>query len=124
MKDRLNKIRPYFRLLSTFVFILCIYLNLEISGFRSQLTIEIIRLIFEDNFILGSLLFIDAFTLGNLAQLPGCLFLVASVFALGKVNGYLVTTAASLVSSAKGKQVHLEKRCGRGFEFCVSRKAY
>jgi uncharacterized membrane protein YdjX (TVP38/TMEM64 family) len=99
MKDRLNKIRPYFRLLSTFVFILCIYLILEISGFRSQLTVENIRPLFEDNFILGSLLFIGAFTLGNLAQVPGWIFLSASVFALGKVNGYLITTTAALVSA-------------------------
>ncbi len=46
----------------------------------------------------GALLFIGIFALGQLAQVPGTLFYVASVFAYGRVWGGAVSYVASLVS--------------------------
>ncbi|AIY41731.1 Phospholipase D/Transphosphatidylase [Collimonas arenae] len=51
-----------------------------------------------DNKIQGLLLFVLLFSLGNLIQIPGWIFLGAAVLALGKVWGGLATYIAALIS--------------------------
>lgn len=99
MNFKINRITPYLRLVSCLVFLALIFLALELSGLRSEFTILKIQLLFKDNLITGSFLFILAFSVGNIAGIPGWIFLAASIYALGKTNGYLVTTSAALVSS-------------------------
>lgn len=93
------RFKPYLRLVSTFVFLCLVFIILEVSGLRSWFTIEKIHLLFENNLLIGCLIFIGAFTLGNLAGIPGWIFLASSIYALGKTNGYLLTLAAAMVSS-------------------------
>ncbi|MDP3419358.1 MAG: VTT domain-containing protein [Thiobacillus sp.] len=94
----MNSVRPYKRLLAVLLFLLLLLAVFELSGLRSQFNLAYLHQILVDNPVTGLAVFILIFTLGNLVQIPGWLFLAAAVLALGKTWGGLATYVAAIVS--------------------------
>lgn len=80
-------------------FFMVLYLIVELSGLRSQFSPETIKDIFLRHTVLGLFLFCLAYSVGNLAYIPGWVFLVGAVFALGKDWGGGASYLAALCSS-------------------------
>lgn len=86
------------KLLGIIAFIAALFFLFEVSGLRANFSLEFLRATIEANFVLGVIVFIAVFALGNLIQIPGWLFLAAAVLALGKVAGGVVTYVAAVFS--------------------------
>jgi uncharacterized membrane protein YdjX (TVP38/TMEM64 family) len=71
----------------------------EFFGIRSDLSPKSIKDLFFNYQTWEILIFCLAFSLGNLLYIPGWIFLVGAVFALGKEWGGLVTYIGAIVSS-------------------------
>jgi uncharacterized membrane protein YdjX (TVP38/TMEM64 family) len=72
----------------------------EISGLRCHFNLAFMRQVIEQHQIGGLLLFVLLFSLGNLIQIPGWIFLAAAVLTLGQMWGGVVTYVAAVVSCA------------------------
>jgi uncharacterized membrane protein YdjX (TVP38/TMEM64 family) len=72
----------------------------EWTGLRQNFNLEYLRHVLSENRWQGLVVFVLLFTLGNLVQVPGWIFLASAVLVLGKVNGGLVTYFAANVSCA------------------------
>ena len=90
---------PKKKLLFIGAFFLGLFLVVEVTGLRAQLSPDAIRVLFEDHILVGLVLFCLAFSVGNLLYVPGWVFLVGAVFALGKEWGGAATFIAGLCSS-------------------------
>ena len=90
---------PKKKLLYIVAFFTLLYIIVELSGFRSALSPENIKALFLQHPFGGLFLFCLAFSIGNLLYVPGWVFLVGAVFALGKEWGGVATFAAALCSS-------------------------
>jgi uncharacterized membrane protein YdjX (TVP38/TMEM64 family) len=90
---------PKKKLLYICTFFAVLYLIVEITGFRSSLSPDTVRTLFWQYQVWGIVLFCLAFSIGNLLYVPGWVFLVGAVFALGKEWGGLTTFAAAVSSS-------------------------
>ena len=86
------------RLLWVILFLLGLFLLFEALGIRAQFSLQALQGLILMHPLIGLLLFILLFALGNLIQIPGWLFLAAAVLALGKVYGGLATYLAASVS--------------------------
>ncbi len=73
-------------------------LTSHFTGLRSSFTPMQIKDMFGHHQVYGILLFCLVFSLGNLLYVPGWVFLVAAVVALGKEWGGLVTFTAAITS--------------------------
>ncbi|MDD4882150.1 MAG: VTT domain-containing protein, partial [Gallionellaceae bacterium] len=89
---------PYLRLLAVLLFLGLLLAVFEATGLRDHFSIELLHQAILDNRIGGLVVFILAFALGNLIQIPGWLFLAAAVLALGRTWGGLATYAAASIS--------------------------
>lgn len=76
-----------------------IFLVVELTGIRSSVSPAKIKELFFEHRFWGIFLFCLAFSLGNLLYIPGWVFLVGAVIALGKEWGGIVTYVAGLVSA-------------------------
>ncbi len=92
-------ISPKRKLLYIVLFFAVVYLTVELSGLRSRLSPAYIRDLFWQYEAWGIVLFCLAFSAGNLLYVPGWVFLMGAVFALGKEWGAVVTYAAALCSA-------------------------
>ena len=90
---------PKKKLLYICAFFAVLYLIVELTGFRSRLSPETVRALFWQYQAWGIVLFCFAFSAGNLLYVPGWVFLVGAVFALGKEWGGVTTYAAAISSS-------------------------
>lgn len=90
---------PKKKLLFIGAFFVALFLVVEITGLRTQLSPDAIRTLFVEHTLVGLLLFCAAFSVGNLLYVPGWVFLVGAVFALGKEWGGMATFIAGLCSS-------------------------
>ena len=90
---------PKKKLLYILAFFVVLYLVVEVTDFRSRLSPEIIKDLFLTHTLWGVVLFCAAFSLGNLLYVPGLVFLVGAVFALGKEWGGVATFSAAMCSS-------------------------
>jgi uncharacterized membrane protein YdjX (TVP38/TMEM64 family) len=68
------------------------------TGLKSQISVQLLQEEFQRHRLTGLLVFAALFVLGNLIQVPGWVFLVAAVVALGPVWGGLVTYFAACIS--------------------------
>lgn len=89
---------PYLRLLAVLLFLGLMLAVFEATGLRDHFSIEFLHQTILDNRVGGLVVFILAFALGNLIQIPGWLFLAAAVLALGRTWGGLATYVAASVS--------------------------
>ena len=88
----------YKRLLGVLLFLGLLLAIFEFSGLRGHLNLEFLRQTILQHQISGLLSFVLLFSLGNLVQIPGWLFLAAAVLALGGVWGGIVTYVAAVIS--------------------------
>ena len=92
--------KRYTRLLAVILFLGVLFAVFELSGLRQHLNLEFLRHQMLDHKISGLFTFILLFSLGNLIQIPGWIFLAAAVLALGRTMGGLATYVAATVSCA------------------------
>ena len=71
----------YRRLILLAVVLVTVLLLVELTGLREQFSLPALRALLEANLVVGVLLFVLAFSIGNLIQLPGWPFLVTYVAA-------------------------------------------
>lgn len=90
--------RAHLRLISVFLFVVALLLAIHFSGLRGNFNVAFVQNAFLTHKVGGVLLFVLLFSLGNLAQLPGLVFLAAAVVALGQIWGGLVTFIAANIS--------------------------
>lgn len=86
------------RLLFLIFFLLGIFALFEFTGIRQHLNLSYLREVIHMHPVWGLCLFIGAFCLGNIVQIPGWFFLAAAVLALGKLQGGIVTYMAAIIS--------------------------
>jgi uncharacterized membrane protein YdjX (TVP38/TMEM64 family) len=90
--------KKHARLIGVALFLALMFAVLELSGIRAQLNLDTLQRQIHDNQVSGLLIFVFAFALGNIAQIPGWVFLAAAVFTLGKTVGGLATYIAASLS--------------------------
>jgi uncharacterized membrane protein YdjX (TVP38/TMEM64 family) len=88
------------RLIGVLAFVMALLLTVQLTGMREHFNLPYIKDAFLMHPLGGVLLFVGLFSLGNLIQLPGLIFLAAAVLALGRLRGGLVTLVAANVSCA------------------------
>ncbi len=91
---------PKKKLLYIVAFFVALYLMMEISGLRSQIAPGAIKEIFLRHTVLGLFFFCLAYSVGNLVYIPGWIFLVGAVLALGKEWGGMASFLAALCSAS------------------------
>ena len=97
---RISALLAHKRLIGVVVFVIALLLAVQLTGLREQFNLAFVRDSFQMHPVGGVLLFVLLFSLGNLIQLPGLIFLAAAVLALGQVWGGVVTLIAANVSCA------------------------
>ena len=70
----------------------------ELSGLRDNFSLEFLQRRILENKISGLLIFVLLFSLGNLIQIPGWVFLAAAVLAFGRTMGGIATYIAASIS--------------------------
>jgi len=93
-------LRRYKRLLAVGVFLGVLLAIFEVSGLRDHFNLAFIRQLILQHRVGGLILFVLLFSLGNLIQIPGWVFLAAAVLTLGRVWGGVVTYVAAVTSCA------------------------
>ncbi len=83
------------RLILVATFLASLFAIAELSGLRGQLDLEMLRATLTAHPVRGLAIFVALFCLGNLAQIPGWLFLAAAVLALGRAAGGVATYVAA-----------------------------
>ena len=96
--SRGDRMKKYQRLLAVVLFLGLLFAVFEVSGLRDHFSLEFLRQQIVAHQLGGLLIFILLFSLGNLIQIPGWIFLAAAVLALGRTMGGLVTYIAAIVS--------------------------
>ena len=94
----LQLIQRYQRLIGVVLFLGVLLAVFEFSGLRGHFNLPYMREVIEQHQIGGLLLFVLLFSLGNLVQVPGWIFLAAAVLTLGQLWGGVVTYVAAVVS--------------------------
>lgn len=88
----------YKRLIAVALFLLLLFALFELSGARAHFTLGFLQQLIREHQTSGLLIFVLAFALGNLIQIPGWIFLAAAVLTLGEVWGGVVTYIAASIS--------------------------
>jgi uncharacterized membrane protein YdjX (TVP38/TMEM64 family) len=77
------------------MFLVLLWAAFRMSGLDARFSVQFLHDQFEQHKLSGTLVFIGAFALGNLVQIPGWVFLAAAVLALGRLWGGLATYVAA-----------------------------
>ncbi len=93
-------VRRYERLLGVGLFLGVLLTVFEVSGVRDHFNLAFIRQLILEHRIGGLMLFVLLFSLGNLIQIPGWVFLAAAVLTLGRGWGGVATYVAAVTSCA------------------------
>jgi uncharacterized membrane protein YdjX (TVP38/TMEM64 family) len=88
------------RLLLVVSFLAVLLAVFELSGLRDHFNLHFIREMIAHHKVGGLILFVLLFSLGNLIQIPGWIFLAAAVLTLGRTAGGAATYVAAVVSCA------------------------
>ena len=86
------------RLWAALAFTLLLLLAVQLTGIRDNFNLAYVREAFLAHKLIGVVLYVALFSLGNLIHVPGLVFLAAAVLSLGQVWGGLVTYLAASVS--------------------------
>lgn len=86
------------KLLAVVLFLFVIWGAFELSGLRDHFSLAFLKQRIHENQATGILIFVLLFTLGNLVQVPGWIFLAAAVVTMGRGWGGLATYLAACVS--------------------------
>src|SRR5258705_13760757 len=98
MNSSMSLLRRYKRLLSVLLFLSALFAIFELTGLRDHFSLGFLRQEISENKFSGMLIFVLLFSLGNLIQIPGWVFLAAAVLTLGKVMGGIATYIAASIS--------------------------
>lgn len=90
--------RPLHRILAVVALLAALALLLHQPGWREHFDLAVLRATLARHLLDGGLLFVLLFCLGNLAQVPGLVFLAAAVLVLGRAGGGLLTYVAANLS--------------------------
>jgi len=90
----------YKRLLGVALFLAILFAIFQLSGLRDHFTLAFIRQLILQHRVGGLILFVLLFSLGNLIQIPGLVFLAAAVVTLDRFWGGVVTYVAAVISCA------------------------
>ena len=90
--------RPYKKLLAVFLFLGLLLSIFQLSGLREHFNLAYLQQKMTENQVSGLMIFIVLFSLGNLIQIPGWIFLAAAVLTLGKTWGGVATYVAASLS--------------------------
>ncbi len=88
----------YRRLVFVLVFFAMLLLAVQWSGLRQNFSLAFLRQTLSGNRWEGLALFLLLFSLGNLVQIPGWIFLASAVLVLGKLDGGIATYLAACIS--------------------------
>jgi len=97
------------KLLYILTFFVVLYLMMEMSGLRSNISPGTIKEIFLHHTILGLFFFCLAYSLGNLVYIPGWIFLVGAVFALGNEWGGMASKIVNYLNTLWKFEIHCER---------------
>jgi uncharacterized membrane protein YdjX (TVP38/TMEM64 family) len=86
------------RLLSVALFLGALLVIFELTGLASHFSLEFLRQRILEHKIIGTSIFVLLFSVGNLIQIPGWVFLAAAVLTLGETMGGVVTYIAASIS--------------------------
>ncbi len=75
---------PIKKLLAVVLFLAVLFLIFQLSGLREHFSLAFLQQKIAENRVTGLLIFILLFSLGNLIQIPGWVFLAAAVLTLGR----------------------------------------
>lgn len=90
--------QAYKRLLAVALFLSVLLTVFELSGLREHFNLAFLQQQIAANRLSGLMIFIMLFSLGNLIQIPGWIFLAAAVLTLGRSWGGLATYIAACTS--------------------------
>lgn len=90
--------RPHIRLIAVVLFLILLFAVFELTGLRAHFSLGFLQQAIRDHQASGLLIFVLAFALGNLIQIPGWVFLAAAVLTLGQLWGGVVTYIAASIS--------------------------
>ena len=89
---------PYKKLLTVFLFLGLLLAIFQLSGLREHFNLAYLQQKITENQFSGLMIFVVLFSLGNLIQIPGWIFLAAAVLTLGKTWGGAATYVAASLS--------------------------
>jgi uncharacterized membrane protein YdjX (TVP38/TMEM64 family) len=98
MEFVMSLLRKYNRLLAVFLFLAVLFAIFKLTGLKDHFSLAFIKQEILENETSGLLLFVLLFSLGNLIQIPGWIFLAAAVLALGRGMGGMATYVAASIS--------------------------
>jgi uncharacterized membrane protein YdjX (TVP38/TMEM64 family) len=84
------------RLLAVILFLGSLLAIVQLSGLRDHFSVSFVRELVLRHPGGGLLIFVLLFSLGNLIQIPGSVFLAAAVLTLGKLAGGAITYVAAV----------------------------
>ncbi|HTN48221.1 MAG TPA: VTT domain-containing protein [Burkholderiaceae bacterium] len=90
--------RRYARLIAVAAFIFALWALSHFTQMQAHFTPQFVHDSFEAHPVIGVLIFVASFSIGNLIQVPGWVFLVAAVLTLGEWWGGALTYLAASVS--------------------------
>lgn len=94
----MSRLLRYKRLLGVLLFLGALLAVLELAGLRDHFSLEFLQRRILENQFSGLSIFVLLFSLGNLVQIPGWVFLAAAVLTLGKTMGGVATYIAASTS--------------------------
>lgn len=86
------------RLIAVVLFLILLFAVFELSGARAHFTLGFLQQVIREHQASGLLIFVLAYVLGNLIQIPGWIFLAAAVLTLGEFWGGVATYIAASIS--------------------------
>ena len=96
----MRELERYKGLFVVLLFLLALMSIAQLSGLRDNLSLAFLRQTLSDHRWGGLLAFVLLFCLGNLAQIPGWIFLASAVLVLGQGVGGWVTYISAVTSCA------------------------
>lgn len=91
-------IKKYGRLAAVCLFLGLLLMVFEVSGVKGHVTPDFLQHKIQENKFSGLMVFVLMFSLGNLIQMPGWIFLAAAVLAMGRVWGGIAVYIAAVAS--------------------------
>ena len=83
------------RLASVLAFLAVLWVAVHFSGIGQHFTTQFVHDVFVSHPVIGLLVFVLLFSVGNLIQVPGWVFLAAAVLTLGQFWGAMATYLAA-----------------------------
>lgn len=94
----MSPVLKYKRLFVVFLFLSILFMVFRLTGLKDHFSLGFLQQQILEHKLGGLLIFVLLFSLGNLIQIPGWLFLAAAVLALGRSLGGIATYVAASTS--------------------------